>query len=110
MAEIQKVIGLMSGTSLDGIDAALLATDGEARVAPGPSLTMPYDGQTRALLRAALDTARDAAPGEPVPASIREAERVSTEAHAAAVKALLQKARLTPSDVSLIGFHGQTIL
>ena len=105
-----KVIGLMSGTSLDGIDAALLNTDGAARVAPGPSLTMPYDGQTRALLRAALDTARDAARDQPVPASIREAERILTEAHAAAVKALLQKAGLAPGDVSLIGFHGQTIL
>lgn len=105
-----KVIGLMSGTSLDGIDAALLDTDGEARVAPGPSLTMPYDGQTRALLRAALDAARDAARDQPVPASIREAERVLTQAHAEAVKALLQKTGLGPGDVSLIGFHGQTIL
>ena len=52
-------LGLMSGTSLDGIDAALLETDGEARVMPGPSLTVPYDAQTRALLRSALDTARD---------------------------------------------------
>jgi len=110
MAKILKVIGLMSGTSLDGIDAALLDTDGEAQVAPGPSLTMPYDGQTRALLRAALDTARNAVRGAPVPASIREAERVSTQAHAAAVKALLQKTGLAPGDVSLIGFHGQTIL
>lgn len=110
MAGIQKVIGLMSGTSLDGIDAALLDTDGEARVAPGPSLTMPYDGQTRALLRAALDAARDAARDQPVPASIREAERVLTQAHAEAVKALLQKTGLGPGDVSLIGFHGQTIL
>ena len=55
MAEIQKVIGLMSGTSLDGVDAALLETDGEDIVRPGPSLTIPYDEETRALLRAALD-------------------------------------------------------
>jgi len=105
-----KVIGLMSGTSLDGIDAALLETDGEGVVRPGPSLTVPYDSQTRALLRSALDTARDFTRGAPVPDSIRDAERVSTEAHAAAVKALLQKTGLTASDVSLIGFHGQTIL
>src|SRR5258706_7308729 len=105
-----KVIGLMSGTSLDGIDAALLETDGEAVVRPGPSLIMPYDGEIRALLRAALDTAREVAQGAPVPHSIREAERVLTEAHAGAVTALLDKAGLAADQVSLIGFHGQTIL
>ncbi len=62
MAEILKVIGLMSGTSLDGIDAALLETDGETVVRPGPSLTVPYDAETRALLRTALDIASDDAP------------------------------------------------
>jgi len=110
MGKIQKVIGLMSGTSLDGIDAALLETDGEAVVRPGPGLTVPYDGQTRALLRAALDTARDFTPGAPVPSSIHEAERVSTQAHAGAVKALLQKTGLAAADVALVGYHGQTIL
>jgi anhydro-N-acetylmuramic acid kinase len=110
MSEILKVIGLMSGTSLDGIDAALLETDGEDVVRPGPSLTLPYDGQTRALLRASLDTARAMAQGAAVPQSIREAERVLTEAHAQAVKALLDKAGLVAADVALIGFHGQTIL
>jgi anhydro-N-acetylmuramic acid kinase len=110
MGETLKVIGLMSGTSLDGIDAALLESDGEDVVRPGPSLTVPYDGETRALLRAALDTARDVAQGSPVPYSIREAERVLTEAHAHTVKALLHKAGLAADQVSLVGFHGQTIL
>src|SRR5882724_5933074 len=110
MSEISKVIGLMSGTSLDGIDAALLETDGEDLVRSGPSLTLPYAPETRALLRAALDTARAVAQGAPVPHSIREAERVLTEAHAEAVTALLRKAGLTAGRVALIGFHGQTIL
>ena len=49
----------MSGTSLDGVDAALLETDGEDVARPGPGLTVPYDRETRALLRAALDEAPD---------------------------------------------------
>jgi anhydro-N-acetylmuramic acid kinase len=108
MSETLKVIGLMSGTSLDGIDAALLESDGEGIVRPGPSLTMPYDTDTRSLLRAALETAREVVQGASAPDSIRQAERVLTEAHAQAVKALMQKTGAR--DVSLIGFHGQTIL
>jgi anhydro-N-acetylmuramic acid kinase len=110
MADVQKVIGLMSGTSLDGIDAALVETDGEDIAVPGATLAVPYDAETRAMLRAALDEARSVAAGQPVPYSIRDAEQRLTEAHADAVKALLKKAGLSPRDVTLIGFHGQTIL
>ena len=110
MAEVLKVIGLMSGTSLDGIDAALLETDGEAVAVPGPALTRPYDPETRAVLRAAIEEARGLGEGGPMPDSIRAAEIRATEAHAEAVAALLAEARLDPRDVALIGFHGQTIL
>src|SRR3984957_6092128 len=110
MAEISKVIGLMSGTSLDGVDAALIETDGEDMVRPLAGLTIPYGEETRALLRAALQEARSVAEGAPVPYSIRDAERLLTEAHAEAVKALLKKTGLTADQVFLLGFHGQTIL
>lgn len=110
MAEISKVIGLMSGTSLDGVDAGLIETDGEDIARPLASLTIPYGAETRAQLRAALDEARDVAEGAPVPQAIRGAERTLTEVHVVAVQALLKKAGLAGDGVALIGFHGQTIL
>ena len=110
MAEILKVIGLMSGTSLDGVDAALIETDGVDIVRPLASLTIPYSPETRALLRGSLEEARGVAEGAPVPHAIRDAERHLTEAHAEAVRALLKKAGMTAGEVNLVGFHGQTIL
>jgi anhydro-N-acetylmuramic acid kinase len=101
----------MSGTSLDGVDAALLETDGESIARPGPSLTLGYDPETRDLLHQALLAAREiSTPGGPQPFLIREAEIALTQLHAQAVAALLDKAKLKPEQVGLIGFHGQTIL
>jgi anhydro-N-acetylmuramic acid kinase len=99
-----RVIGLMSGTSLDGVDAAWLETDGEALGAFGPSLTMPYDPALRADLHRILDRAPGLRPDDP---ALLDATRRLTEAHAEAVRRLGSLADLP---IDLIGFHGQTIL
>lgn len=97
--ETRWALGLMSGTSLDGIDAALIRTDGEQVQEFGPWLTVPYDEQMKTILHAAVRGKGD----------LLLAEHVLTLKHAEAVKALLEKANLTYKDVSVIGFHGQTV-
>lgn len=88
-------LGTMSGTSLDGVDAALLKTDGEAILAFGDSAYRPYTASERAVLRAALGHW----PGE---AGVEEAAEVVETAHAALMAPLAAKA-------DLAGFHGQTL-
>ena len=58
MGKLMRALGLMSGTSLDGIDVALIGTDGAEVVEHGPSATYPYPAAFRVALRAALTDAR----------------------------------------------------
>lgn len=93
-------LGLMSGTSLDGIDAALIRSDGLTRVESGHFLSLPYDGELRRQLRSVL--------GGQGP--VEAVERALTLRHAEVVDSLLKTAGLSPRDIRVIGFHGHTIL
>ncbi|MBL4719722.1 MAG: anhydro-N-acetylmuramic acid kinase, partial [Alphaproteobacteria bacterium] len=93
----------MSGTSLDGVDAALIRTDGVSVVETLAALTIPYDDSLRGILR---DLSRRA---EWLP-DVGPATETLTQAHAAAVEKLLGDANVPREAVSVIGFHGQTIL
>lgn len=96
-----RAIGLMSGTSLDGIDAAIIETDGQTISEFGPWLTASYDDDLRERLRGSL--------GQTASAHIEELESDLTIAHGAAVQALLSRNSLSADDVDIIGFHGHTI-
>jgi anhydro-N-acetylmuramic acid kinase len=105
-----KAIGMMSGTSMDGIDIALLETDGERIDAFGAVGGRPYNRAERELLRNAVAAAVNLRHRDDRPPVLAEAETLVTESHAKVVKTFLRENRLSAANIDVIGFHGQTLL
>lgn len=97
-----RALGLMSGTSVDGIDVALIETDGEVVRSFGGFLTMPYTDDVRRQIRTAFGAEQ---PSDATAA----AERAVTEAHVEAVKRWSRESGTALATLDVVGFHGQTI-
>ncbi|MCB4770333.1 anhydro-N-acetylmuramic acid kinase [Ancylobacter sp. Lp-2] len=109
MAEPVTAIGLMSGTSLDGVDVALIETDGESVAGFGPAATYPYAPEDRALLVRAIEDAKPLADRTARPGVLAEAELMLTARHGEAV-ARFVAAHPRAAEARVVGFHGQTVL
>jgi anhydro-N-acetylmuramic acid kinase len=101
-------IGLMSGTSMDGIDVAILQTDGQNRITRLGNRFVAYDPAFRRRIDSALETAKAIRDRTERPGDLADLERAITTRHAEAVRDAVSK--LAPGHVDVIGFHGQTVL
>lgn len=96
----QWAIGMMSGTSLDGVDAALIRTNGQEVLEFGPYITVPFNDELFGQLHEAVHGRGD----------MMKVERDLTTLHADAVKQLLKETNMKPREIGIIGFHGQTVM
>jgi anhydro-N-acetylmuramic acid kinase len=105
-----RVLGFMTGTSLDAVDMAVLETDGEDIEGLGPAGEKKLDPAARAAVEAAIADALAWPQGAPEPASFAAAAEAVAWEHVRAADAFMAQHQLLPEDLDLIGLQGQTVL
>ncbi len=105
-----RILGFMSGTSLDAVDMAVLETDGETIQGFGPAGERKLSPDTRGVVLQATEAAKRWARGAPEPAVFADAAQAVAEEHLTAAREFLAANGLKASDLDLAGFHGQTVL
>jgi anhydro-N-acetylmuramic acid kinase len=105
-----RAIGFMSGTSMDGVDVAMIETDGEFAVQRGQFLAFEYSFADRALLRNALEAAKAITVRSQRPGIVADAQTMIDARHAEALGEFLRTHHIARSSIDIIGFHGQTVL
>jgi anhydro-N-acetylmuramic acid kinase len=104
MRKVYRAVGAISGTSMDGIDVALVETDGHLLVHPGAGATYPYPDHVRAALIGLI-----ADPARAESADVPALEAAVTRAHGDAIEQFLSQHATAADTLDLIGLHGQTV-
>lgn len=105
-----RAIGLMSGTSMDGIDVAVIDTDGVSHVHPGPAREYAYPAAFKQKIALSLEDAKSIAVRNDRPGLLADVETEITNRHAEAVRQFLFETGIEAHSIDIIGFHGQTVL
>jgi anhydro-N-acetylmuramic acid kinase len=108
--KIFTAVGLMSGTSMDGIDLALVRSDGNSFIERGPSGFVAYNKQTRQRIEDGLSLAKAINDRHMRPGKLADLERELTDLHYQAISEFLTSNEIRAGEIDLIGFHGQTVL
>ncbi|PPR77808.1 MAG: Anhydro-N-acetylmuramic acid kinase [Alphaproteobacteria bacterium MarineAlpha2_Bin1] len=102
-SRIYTAIGLMSGTSIDGVDAAIIKTNGQDFIELGPAITMEYNKNFKSSLYSIMGYT------DKSNTKVLNIEYKLTEYHIEIIRELLYSNNLNSKDIDIIGFHGQTI-
>lgn len=105
-----RVLGFMTGTSLDAVDMAVIETDGHDILSFGPAGEMKLDSETRAVIEDAIEDAFDWERDEEEPDSFEDARMAVADAHLAAALGFMAVNGVKSSALDLVGVHGQTVL
>ena len=109
MSERQVALGLMSGTSVDAIDVALIETDGEDWVRPLRAMERIWPVQARQSIASITARVGEANGRLNDHAALRHIADLVTRHHLDVVRNALARWNMTPDQVDCVGFHGQTI-
>ena len=110
MKLVPKVaIGLMSGTSCDGVDAALIETDGETVFSRGTFCFVPYELAEQKKIKNMMKEVAHASGKAEKLALAALVEEVVRDRHAQAIEKILKETSRTAKEIDVVGFHGQTL-
>ena len=109
MNDLITSIGLMSGTSSDGIDASIIKSDGENKVHFIGNEFLPYDKKIKLKIRSLKEKIILIKDLEKNKLEINILEKEITLLHARIVNSIIEKYEVNKFKIDLIGFHGHTI-